>query len=64
METAKTRRGPRSARPTMPRPGSKPLAYNFDRHGDLVFLDDDCGANVHPGDPLFYRALAMTPRAK
>ena len=46
-------------KPPRSRPGSKPFA--FDQHGDVVHLDDDCGATVHVADPLFYRALAMPP---
>ncbi len=52
------RKGPRAARPHHSE--RKPLAY--DRHGDLVELDDLCGATAVPVDQLSIHAMRWLAR--
>ncbi len=49
----------RDARRALSLTGRKPFRY--DQHGDVVDLDDQCGADVVPGDLAFNRLLASSP---
>jgi len=47
----------RASRATAGLEGSKPLRYDFDRHGDIIEIDDDCGATAIPTDQFFGRSV-------